>query len=124
MESEAQRILGDEERRTVGLATARTPARSAREARRLAERGDADFALWGEVIAFKGEVEVQPSLTPVAQSGGAGPKLGSLLFQPQAGSPIEVRRKGATRIAEAVARLAAQRALDRGDAPGALRLLQ
>lgn len=124
VQSETRRILGDEEGRAVGLAAATGPARNAREARRQGARGGADVALWGEVLAFRGDVEVQPALTPVDEAGGAGPKLGTLLFQQQAGSPIEARRRGAARLAEAVARLAAQRALDRGQAETALRLLQ
>jgi hypothetical protein len=124
VESELKRVLGDEEGRAVGLVTAPGPARSAREARRLGERASADVVLWGEVLAFKGDVEVQPALTPVSAGRGIlSPKLGTQLLE-QGGSPLEVRRKGAMRLAEAVARLATKAALDRGSAETALALLR
>jgi hypothetical protein len=124
VESEVKRVLGDEEGRGVGLATAASAVRSPREARRLGERASADVVLWGEVLAFKEDVELQPALTPVAEGGPLkSPKLPALLLE-QGGSPIEVRRKGAMRVAEAVARLAAQAALNRGKADTALALLR
>jgi eukaryotic-like serine/threonine-protein kinase len=123
VDSEAKRLLGDEEGRAVGLTTAPGAARSSRDARRIGERAGADVVLWGEVLAFKGDVEVQAALTPVVE-GATGPRLSPLLFESQAGNPIEVRRKGAARLAEAVVRLAAQAALDRGRADTALGLLR
>jgi hypothetical protein len=124
VDSEAKRLLGDEEGRAVGLTTGPGAARSAREARRVGERASADVVLWGEVLAFKGDVEVQAALTPVAEGGPLkSPKLPALLLE-QGGSPIEVRRRGAMRLAEALVRLAAQGALDRGSADTALALLR
>ncbi len=124
VDSEVKRVLGEEEGRSVGLAVSPGTARGSREARGLGERASADVVLWGEVLAFRGDVEVQAALTSVAE-GGATPKLAPLLFEAQAGgSPIEIRRKGAARLAEAIARMAARKALDRGRAETALALLR
>jgi hypothetical protein len=124
VESEMKRLLSDEEGRALGLASAAEPARSVREARHLGQRASADVVLWGEVLAFKGDVEVQPVLTPVNEGSGiSSPKLGTQLLE-QGGSPIEARRKAAMRLAEAVARLAAQAALDKGKAESALAVLR
>jgi hypothetical protein len=124
VESETRRLLGDEDGRSVGLASASEPARNVRAARRLGERLGADVVLWGETFAFRGEVETQPALTRVAEGAPAAPRLGPLLFESQAGGAIEMRRRGALRLAEALVRLAARAALDAGQADTALRLLQ
>ena len=123
VDSEIKRVLGEEEGRSVGLAASAGSPRSSREARGLGERASADVVLWGEVLAFRGDVEVQAALTSVAE-GGATPKLAPLLFEAQAGNAIEIRRKGAARLAEAIARMAARQALDRGRAETALALLR
>ena len=124
VESEAKRILSDEEGRSVAVTPAREPARSAREARHVGEQVGADAVLWGEVLSFRGDVEVQATLTPVAeQDRAASRKLGTLLFERQQGSPLEARRSGAAQLAEAVARMAAQEALARGRPETALALL-
>ncbi len=122
--SETRRLLGDEDGRSVGLASATEPARDVRAARRLGERVRADVVLWGETLAFRGAIETQPALTRVAEGAAPPQRPGTLLFDAQAPSPIELRRKGALRLAEAVVRLAAQAALDAGKPEAALRLLQ
>jgi len=122
IDSELKRVLGEEDGRSVGLTTVSGPAKSARDARRLGDRAAADVVLWGEALVFRGDVEVLASVTSVGD--GVMPKLAPLLFEGQGGNAIDVRRKGAARLAEAVARLAARRALDRGRAETALALLR
>jgi hypothetical protein len=124
VESEIRRVLADEEGSAVGLASAPEPARNARAARGLGQRAGADVVLWGETLAFRGEVEIQPALTRVAEAAPPSPRLDPLLLEAQAASPIEVRRRAAVRLAEAVARFAALTALEGGAAEKALRLLE
>jgi hypothetical protein len=122
--SELTRLLADEEGRAVGLASAAEPARGLRGARGLGERLRADVVLWGETLAFRGDVEIQPALARVDEKTAAGPRLAPILLESQAGAPIEIRRRAAVRLAESVLRFAAQSALDAGRAEKALRLLR
>jgi predicted Ser/Thr protein kinase len=122
--SETTRLLADEEGRAVGLSLAKEPASNARGARGLGARSGADVVLWGEALAFRGDVEIQPTLTGVADAASAPPRLSPILLESQSGAPIEIRRRAASGLAEAVLRFAAQRALDAGQAEKALRLLR
>jgi len=125
VESEMRRLLGEQEGRAVGLSSQREAARNGSSARRLGSRSGSDLVLWGEVIAFRGDVEAQPAVAWVQDTDVATrPRLPAQLFEAQAGTPIEVRRRGAARIAEALVRLAAQRALERGSPATALELLR
>jgi len=122
--SETTRLLGDEEGRAVGLASSAESVRSLRGARSLGEKLRADVVLWGETLAFRGDVEIQPALVRVDEKAAAGPRLGPILLESQAGAPIEIRRRAAVRLAETVVRFAARAALDAGQPEKALRLLR
>jgi hypothetical protein len=125
VESETRRVLGDEEGRAVGILSSRETARSQREARRLGAAAHADLVLWGEALAYRGDVELQATLTRVGDADvGETPKLVALVFEAQAANPIEVRRSGVALLAEAVARVSARRALSGGHAETALALLR
>jgi hypothetical protein len=123
IESEIRRLMGDEEGRAFGLTTSQDAVRSGPAARRLAARLHADMAVWGEALSFQTEVQIQPVLTRVRE-GPTLPRLSPIGLTVGVGSPIETRRRGATWVAEAVVRVAAQEALGRGRAETALRLLQ
>jgi hypothetical protein len=124
VESELRRLVGDEDGRAVALTSAPRAARSTREARGLGEKASADAVLWGEVLAFRGDVEVRSVLTQVVEgSGPTSAELETLLLSAQGGAPIELRRNAAGRLATGVLVLAARDTLQRGRAETALALL-
>jgi len=126
--SELTRRLGPEQASAVALVEAPEAVRGHAAARRLCSRLAADVVVWGEVLSFPGETEIQPYLTAstaasqLRERDAALPRFGALVVDAAAGS-IEQRRRGAALIVDALFRLAAERALERGGARDALELI-
>ena len=98
-------------------------------ARRLGSRLAADLVVWGEVLSFPGETEIQPYLTAASAAApqprgrdAVLPPFSAFVVDAAAGS-IEQRRRGSALIVDALLRLAAERALERGGARDALELI-
>lgn len=116
--SEVTRRLGPDQASAIALVEAPEAVRGHAAARRLGSRLAADVVVWGEALTFRGETEIQPYLTARASDTGL-PRFGAFVVD-SAVSPIEQRRRGASHLADALVRLAAERALERGDAREAL----
>jgi TolB-like protein len=63
VESELARRLPDDDVEVMGADGVRTVVRTARAARTLARKLDVDALVWGEALAFHGEVEVAARIT-------------------------------------------------------------
>lgn len=108
VESELTRRLPEEDVAVLGADEVRKVVRTPRAARALAEKLDVDVVVWGEALAFQGEVELATRVTrrdgtPVEPAGEGGTL--------PAGSPnaIALRRARATTVADEVMGIYARR---------------
>jgi predicted Ser/Thr protein kinase len=126
---EVTRRLGPDQAAAIALVDAPDALRGHAAARRLGSRLAADLVVWGEVLSFPGETEIQPYLTaantatPQPREGDAAPPRFSAFVVDAAAGSIEQRRRGAAVLVDALLRLAAERALERGGARDALELI-
>ena len=119
--------------RVVGLDTVAESPRSAEDARRLGRRLGVSVVIWGDVLTFQGETEIQPSFTLVPHGtpddpaslvapGGARPTVedafglearspGPVRLVARAPDQVELRRTSAAGIGDTVLLLAALHAL-------------
>jgi hypothetical protein len=120
--SEVTRRLGPEQASAIGLVDAGEPVRGHAAARRVGSRLAADAVVWGEALSLRGETEIQPYVTAVGGPAASPPSFAAFVLD--SASPIEQRRRGASRLADALLRLAAERVLASGDGSQALALIE
>ncbi|HEV8253874.1 MAG TPA: serine/threonine-protein kinase [Vicinamibacteria bacterium] len=121
--SEVTRRLGPDQASAIALVEAPDAVRGHGAARRVGSRLAADAVVWGEALSLRGETEIQPYVTAVGAPAASPPSFAAFVLD-STGSPIEQRRRNASRLADAVVRLAAERALARGEASEALALVE
>jgi hypothetical protein len=104
VESELLRRLPEDDVDLVGVERVARSVRSPRAARLLLQKLDVNVLVWGEALAFQGDVEVATRLTrrdgTLLESGDLKGKLSA-----GAANPIELRRARAAAIADAVAQI-------------------
>ena len=106
LESELGRRLPADDVDLMGADEVKTVVRSPRAARTLAEKLDADVVVWGEALAFQGEVELATRLTTRDGTLIEASESGAMA---SGGGAIETRRARATTVADRVAEIYAQR---------------
>jgi hypothetical protein len=127
VEREAARMLPGEDVVVLSLEQVGAAVQGERAARDTLVRVRADLVVWGELLAFRGETEVQAYLTAELRPGEHAAELGAappLVVSGGGESAVEMRRHAASAIAERLARVVARRALDAKDERRALRILE
>jgi len=104
VENELRRCLPEEDVEVIPAEDSGRAVRTARGAKALAERFDADVVVWGDVLAFGGEVALAPRISRRDGTALEVPDAAPLAASGAAGA-IEARRARAAAVAQQVAAL-------------------